>query len=168
MENVTGCSAISKLASCDETQTGFGADQSFRKHYMSARTALEEGNYARASRAYKRLIPQAGAFAPRLRLELSHSLLRAGDYADAAAEARALAAAQEGTARRAALAVLGTAEHEMALAARAAGDPDATRRHLKAADAAIAEVLKHDPELDPLGALAGRQASIKVQLKSLG
>ena len=83
-------------------------------------------------------------------------------------EARALAQGQSGSARRAALSVAATAEHELGLVAIQQGDPAAARQLLHAADAAIAEVLASEPELDPLGALAGRQASIKVRLKALG
>ena len=134
----------------------------------STRDALEDGKFDRASRTYARLLTRAGPLEPRIRLEYAHSLLRAGDYPAARREARALAQGQSGSARRAALSVAATAEHELGLVAIQQGDPAAARQLLHAADAAIAEVLASEPELDPLGALAGRQASIKVRLKALG
>ncbi len=155
------------LVGCDEGLSSFG-DQGFRTHYIAARDALEEGHYDRASRRYARLLEQAGPFEPRIRLEYAHALLRGGDYAGAAREARSLSTHGTGSARRAALAVQATAEHELGLRAIQAGDAALGKRFLQQADAAIAEVLKHEPALDPLGALAGRQASIKVRLKALG
>lgn len=154
------------LVSCEEGATT--GDTGFRNQYFAARGALEEGKYDRANRTYARLLTRAGPLEPRIRLEYSHSLLRAGDYADAAREARVLSGSLSGTARHAALSVQATAEHELGLAAIQSGDPATGKRLLQQADAAITEVLTNDPSLDPLGALAGRQASIQVRLKSLG
>jgi tetratricopeptide (TPR) repeat protein len=162
---------VALVAACDESSPGVaseGGTQSIGKRYVQARAALEGGKYEKANRAYLRLIEDAGDLAPRLRLELAHSYLRGGNLSAAAEEARRLSEAQDGTARSAALAVLGTAEHEMGLAALEAGDKRAAAGHLQRADAALAEVLKNDKDLDPLGALAGRRASIAVQLKALG
>ena len=158
--------AVLTLVSCEDgPSTG---DAGFRNQYFAARDALEDGKFDRASRTYARLLTRAGPLEPRIRLEYAHSLLRAGDYPAARREARALAQGQSGSARRAALSVAATAEHELGLVAIQQGDPAAARQLLPAADAAIAEVLASEPELDPLGALAGRQASIKVRLKALG
>lgn len=154
------------LAACDDG-AGSGSD-SFRKDYTKARSALEAGQYATANRIYARMLQDAGPLTPRIRLEYAHSLLRSGAYDQAAAQAQGLANSQTGTARSAALSVLGAARHELGLQALAAGDKAAGRAHLTAARAALGEVLKSDPELDPLGALAGRQASIAVRLKGLG
>ncbi|MDJ0820546.1 MAG: hypothetical protein QNJ09_01890 [Paracoccaceae bacterium] len=153
------------LVGCDEGMS-FN-DKSFRTHYIAARDALEAGKYASASRSYARLLPQAGPFEPRVRLEYAHALLRGGKYEDAAREAGQLAMRQSDTARRAALAVRATAQHELGLQALMIGDTALGKRLLQEADGAITEVLEHDPTLDPLGALAGRQASIKVRLKAL-
>ncbi|WP_146591302.1 hypothetical protein [Puniceibacterium confluentis] len=154
------------LVSCEQ---GAGpGDAGFRTQYFSARDALEEGRYDRASRTYARLLTRAGPLEPRIRLEYAHSLLRAGDYAAAAREARQLAGSQSGTGRRAALSVQATADHELGLVAIQSGDTGAGRRLLSQAELAISEVLEHEPALDPLGALAGRQASIRVRLRTLG
>ena len=95
------------LAACDDG-SGSGSD-SFRKDYTKARTALEAGQYATANRIYARMLGQAGPLTPRIRLEYAHSLLRSGAYDQAAAQAQGLANSQTGTARGAALSVLGTA-----------------------------------------------------------
>ncbi len=155
------------LASCEEGPALSG-DSSFRNQYVVARDALEAGKYDRASRVYARLLTRAGPLEPRIRLEYAHALLRGGNNAAAAREGRQLAQTQTGTARNAALSVVGTAEHELGLAAIQSGDAVTGKRFLQQAEAAIAEVLKSDPELDPLGALAGRRASIQVRLKALG
>lgn len=155
------------LAGCEEGP-GSGPSAGFRKNYDAARGALEAGKYDRAARAYARLVPQAGPFAPRIRLEYAHALLRAGDHARAASEARALAQAQESPARLSALAVQGTAEHELGLKALDRGETETGRRLLQQADAAMEVVLAQAPDLDPLGALAARRASIAVRLKALG
>lgn len=154
------------LVGCDE---GFSAgDAGFRAQYLVARDALEAGRYDQAGRAYARLLPKAGPLAARIRLEYAHALLRGGDFAEAARAARQVTALETGTARNAALAVQATAEHELGLDAIQRGETERGRRFLQAADAAIAVVLAEDPALDPLGALAGRQASIRVRLKALG
>lgn len=153
------------LGGCEEGN-GVG-EKNFQKQYAIAREALEQGRYNRASQTYAQLIPLAGPLAPRLRLELAHTQLRAGKYAEASAQSGALAQSLQDTARSAALAVRGTAEHELGLAALASGDRAAGKQHLLAAKTALDEMLANDPGLDPLGAMAGRQASIKVRLAAL-
>ncbi len=153
------------LAGCQEGSS-FG-QQTFRGQYATARNALEAGQYARANQTYVRLIQRAGPLAPRIRLEYAHSQLRSGDYVAAANQAGTLAEQQEGAARAAALAVRGTAQHELGLAAFSEGDAKTARVYLKEAAAAFDEVLKDHPDLDPLGALAGRRASIKVRMGGL-
>jgi len=156
---------LTVLAACED---GSGAgSNSFRKDYTAARGALEAGQFDKANRIYARMLSQAGPLQPRIQLEYAHSLLRSGAYDAAATQARALSQSQSGTDRSAALAVLGTAQHELGLSALSVGDPGAGRQNLAAAQSSIAEVLKADPDLDPLGALAGRLASIKVRLKAL-
>ena len=152
------------LGGCQDGGT-YG-QQSFRGQYAQAREALEAGKYDRAAQGYARLLQRAGPLAPRIRLEYAHAQLRGGDYAQAAEQAEYLASRQEGAGRAAALAVRGTAQHELGLKAFAAGDARTGQSYLKAAAGAFDEVLKHHPELDPLGALAGRNASIKVRLRS--
>ena len=154
------------LSSCTD---GSGAgSNTFRNDYTAARGALESGNYDKANRIYTRMLQDAGPLKPRIQLEYAHSLLRSGAYGEAIQQAQSLSQSQSGTARSAALSVLGAAHHEMGLAALSGQDAAGGRQHLISAQNAIGEVLRSDPELDPLGALAGRQASIKVQLSSLG
>lgn len=149
-----------------EDGSGAGSN-SFRNDYTNARAALEKGQYDKANRIYARMLPEAGPLQPRIQLEYAHSLLRSGAYGAAIQQAQSVSQSQSGTARSAALSVLGAAHHELGLVALTNQDAASGRQHLVAAQNAIAEVLSSDPELDPLGALAGRQASIKVQLKSL-
>lgn len=153
------------LSACDEG-TGIG-EKNFQRQYAIARDALERGRYSQASQAYAQLIPQAGPLAPRMRLEYAHTQLRAGKYAEASSQAGALAKSQDKALRSAALAVHGTAEHELGVAALSAGDHTAGKRHLQAAKSSLAQMLKNHPDMDPLGAMAGRKASIDVRLKSL-
>lgn len=153
------------LVGCDDGQST-GSD-GFRRDYTSARSALETGNYDKSNRLYAKMMQEAGPLRDRLQLEYAHSLLRSGAYGQAATQAQALSQRQSGTARSAALAVLGTSYHELGLTALTGGDSTKGRQYLGQAQSAFSEVLKNDPELDPLGAVAGRQASIAVQLKSL-
>lgn len=161
--------ALLALVSCAADNGGGGAARGdFGKEYLVARQALENGEYDKASGNYLRLIGRAGRLAPQLRLELSHSYLRAGAYAAASDQAQGLADTQAGTLRSAALAVYGTAEHELGRAALGAGDRAGAKAHLTAAAGALAEVLSSAPQLDPLGSLEGRRAEIAAQLKRLG
>lgn len=152
------------LAACD---TADGNASGFRKDYVVARAALEGGEYGQANRQYARLMNSAGPFLPRIQLEYAHSLLRAGDYAQAAQMAEAMSLSNEGAGSAAALAVAATARHEMGLQALAQGKTQAGKMHLERAHASMAQVLATHPEMDPLGSLAGRQASITVRLKAL-
>lgn len=153
------------LASCDEV--GNFGQSSFKSQYASARDALEKGQFDQATRRYLRLIPNSGSLQPRLRLELAHSYLRSGKFEAAAKEARYLASSQSGQARAAALSVQGTAEHELGLKAISNGDAAQAKPLLQSADRAMASVIKSHSNLDPVGALASRRASIKVRLRNL-
>lgn len=152
------------LGSCGEEMV---ARNSFQAQYSVARNALEAGQYDRARRGYQQLLVDAGPLAARLQLEHAHTELRAGNFADAAQIAQGVAQSQTGDARGAALSVQGTAQHELALEQLAAGDTPAARASLQAAGAALQEVLKLSPDLDPLGSMAGRHASITSRLKRL-
>ncbi|WP_417726335.1 tetratricopeptide repeat protein [Roseovarius sp.] len=155
------------LAACEPGTISKGAD--FQRNYSVARKALEQGNYDSAIRSYAVLIQNAGPLEPRLRLEYAHALLRAGRYDEAAQIANGLAAGTTGSGRAAALAVSGTAQHESALADLSAGRTGAsTLAKLRAADAALKEMLSIDAGLDPLGAMASRRADIARDLKRLG
>lgn len=152
------------LASCGMEPSG---SSGFQKQYAAARSALESGNYEQASRAYARLMSQAGPLRPRLQLEYAHSELRAGHYVEAARLAADLASSQKGEARAAALAVQGTAQHELALQSLQNGDVAGGKSLLNSAKAALSEVVKSYPDLDPLGSMAGRLATITSRLKRL-
>lgn len=152
------------LGSCGETMS---SGSGFQAKYAVARNALETGDYDRARKAYLKLISQAGPLTPRLQLEYAHAELRAGNFAEAAKAAAALAQGQSGTARGAALAVQGTAQHELGLTLLSQGQAEAGKEQLLAARKALSEVLKSHVELDPLGSMAGRKASISARLKAL-
>lgn len=137
---------------------------SFRSQYGNARTALEEGQFQRATKLYGGLLDTSGALEGRIRLEMAHAQLRAGDYGQAAGNAGKVAGMQTGTDRSAALSVQGTALHEIGLKQLSGGETAAGTQSLRAAQAALEEVLREDPQLDPLGGLAGRKASIDVRL----
>lgn len=155
------------LTACEPGMTSQGND--FQRSYGKARKSLEEGNYENAIRGYEALLPAAGPLEPRLRLEYAHALLRAGRFDAAAQEADALARGVSGSARAAVLAVKGTALHEGALAEIRAGSAGATTiARLRAADAALQEMLSLDAQMDPLGTMASRRAEIAQDLKRLG
>jgi len=154
------------LVGCSEGIAPSDSATAFQKQYNVARDALESGRFQAATRQYRALLPAADGFEPRIRLELAHAYLRNGDYPQAAQEARTASQQMDLMAKAGAQAVLGTALHEMALAARQQGDSVTARKNLQAAQANLDTVLASYPELDPLGALAGRQAAIKVQLSS--
>lgn len=155
------------LTACEPGVTSTGND--FQRKYSSARKSLEEGNYENAIRGYEALLPGAGPLQPRLRLEYAHALLRAGRFDEAAQVADALARMSSGSARAAALAVQGTAQHESAVAEMRNGTAGAaTITRLRAADAALQEMLSIDANLDPLGTMASRRTEIAQDLKRLG
>ncbi|UWQ35176.1 hypothetical protein K3555_21185 (plasmid) [Leisingera sp. M527] len=161
---LAGVALVLLLGSCGAGPSGQGG---FQKQYGVARNALEGGDYAQAKRAYLKLIGQAGPLAPRMQLEYAHAELRSGDFAAAAKTAGTLAQGQSGEARAAALAVQGTAQHELGLSLLAGGQAEAGKQQLQAAQTALDEVLKSHAGMDPLGSLAGRQASIRVRLGKL-
>lgn len=151
------------LSGCATESQGAGG---FQRNYLAARGALEAGDYARANTQFAALMTSAGPFLPRVQLEYAHGLLRAGDHAGAAREATALAD-RSARARGAALAVAGTAQHELAKTALASGDTATGKAELLNAQASLAEVLSAYPDLDPLGALSARQAAITARLERL-
>lgn len=153
------------LTACEDVGS-FGS-QTFQSRYEAARSALESGKYDKANRIYLELLETTGAHEPRLRLEYAHSLLRAGDYAEAAKQANFVAQGQTGAARGAALSVVGTAEHELGLAAIQQGDLVAGKQHLQAAQSVISEVLKIDSSLDSTGALADRKSDAETRLRAI-
>lgn len=152
------------LGSCGETMS---SGSGFQSKYAVARNALEAGDYERARKAYLKLISQAGPLTPRLQLEYAHAELRAGNFSEAASAASNLAQSQSGTARSAALAVQGTAQHELGLILLSQDQTAAGKAQLVAAQKALSEVLKSHADLDPLGGMAGRKASIAARLKAL-
>ncbi|WP_297774257.1 hypothetical protein [uncultured Roseovarius sp.] len=155
------------LTACEPGTLSNGT--TFQRQYIAARKALEAGSYDSALRGYAALIPHAGPLEPRVRLEYAHALLRASRYDEAAQVAGALATGTEGSNRAAALAVLGTAQHESALADIAAGRRGpGTVAKLRSADAALKEMQSLDQDMDPLGAMADRRTDIARELKQLG
>lgn len=158
--------AVAVLVGCTEGITPSDNTEVFHKRYDVARDALEGGRYQAAARHYRALLPDAKTLTPRIRLELAHAYLRNGDYTLAAREAQTASTRMDNMGKAAAQAVLATALHEMAIAARQAGDQTVARQNMQAAEQNFAAALGAHPELDPLGALAGRQAAIKVQLGS--
>ncbi|MCJ7874784.1 hypothetical protein [Phaeobacter sp. J2-8] len=153
------------LVSC--TDTAQVSQKGFAAQYSTARTALEKGNYDLAGRVYARMLPQAGPLSDRIQLEYAHAMLRSGEFQRASQMAGVIADRSNGSDRAAALSVKGTADHEMALILLREGDQINSMARLKAAQQSLQEVLNKHPDFDPLGALAGRQASIAVQLKTL-
>lgn len=158
------------LLSCSNTSSGGGGTGSgFQTRYNSARTALEAGNYRSAIGSYEKLLGSAGPLESRVRLELSHALLRANRYQEASDQANIVAVSHEDTRRAAALAVRGTAQHRMAQDAMSKGDfgPN-TIAHLRIARASLDEMLREAPELDPLGSMATRRKMVDASLRNLG
>ncbi|MCA0873492.1 hypothetical protein LCL97_21895 [Seohaeicola saemankumensis] len=154
-------SASILLTACTETS---GDNSAMRRQYLSAREALEDGKYDKAVRGYAQLLDGAGGYEARFRLDYAHALLRNGQYAQAAEQARGLAASQKGTFRSAALAVQGTAEHELGMAGGGAGGT----AYLKSAQSALGEVLKTHPELDQIGTIKARKSQLDAQLSGQG
>lgn len=153
---LAGLSALA-LFGCSD---GAGSGDSFQKQYTVSRNALETGKFDQAARGYARLMENSGRYQPRVQLEYAHALLRADRYDEAAAQARSLASGQSGTMRSAALAVQGTAEHELGMADTGA----AGLGYLRSARAALDEALKNDPDLDRLGTLKARKDRLDRQL----
>ncbi|WP_375257060.1 hypothetical protein [Citreimonas sp.] len=158
---------LAVLGSCGGTSGGGAGGSGFENRYAVARNALETGQYDRARRTYLDLIDEAGPLAPRMRLEYAHAELRAENFARAAQISGELAQTQQGAARGAALSVRGTAQHELGVALLAEGRTDAAVAQLRAAQAALAEVIGSYPDLDPLGSMAGRHAAIGARLARL-
>ena len=167
MRSVFAAFALLALTGCDEGSGGFGT--SFQERYFVAREALDNGRYQVAVRHYGKL---ANAYpdspiAIRLRLEMAHAQLRSGQYQDAATTARGISTVQTGQLKGMALAVLGTAEHELGRVALTK-DRLAAGGHLRAADAALKEMLRRHPKLDEGGAMARRHKLLRAELASLG
>ena len=160
---------LAALAACDAAPIRSSAPggKGFQAQYSAARDALEAKRYARAISGYQKLLPASGALSNRVRIELAHSHLRANQFADASRVAAQVATSASGQDRAAALAVQGTADHERALAALAAGDSAGGKALLERANTALSFVVADHPSLDPLGGLAGRKASIAVRLRGL-
>ncbi len=134
---------------------------SFKADYFSARSALEKGQFVQAADQYGGLVAQAGPMAGRVQIEYAHALLRAGQFADAARVASEAAQVLTGLARASALAVQGTAEHELALSMMAGGGVDETvHARLVSARKTFDAIGGDFPKLDPEGYLAKRRALI--------
>jgi hypothetical protein len=157
---------LTLMVACQDVSTTRASG--FKGKYLTARTSLETGDYNRAIRGYANLLQTAGPLEARLRLEYAHSLLRANRFSDAAKQANVVSQIQDGDDRLAALAVLGTAQHEMARAAMAKGKRDASvRANLVSAESALKEVSRRGKKMDPLGSMAARRKVIRAELASL-
>ena len=166
---IAALGAAALLGSCSGTNIGGPGGAGFQANYFAARTALESGNYTGAASRYDAMLANAGPLESRLRLEKAHALLRADQYAAAETEAAVVAAAHADNRRAAALAVLGTAAHRQAQVAMANGDfGPGTVAHLRRAEAALDEMLRTAPDLDPLGSMAERLAMTRTSLANLG
>lgn len=161
-------SAVFLVAACQESD--FSGGGGFQKQYFAARGALENGNYTRATRAYETMLRSYGngPLSARLQLEYAHSLLRAERYAEAAAQAGAIAASQTGAAKAAAQAVQGSAQHEMAIAAIGRGDfGPQVEANLNAALRTLKAMRASHKNLDPLGSMKDRINLINSDLANL-
>lgn len=155
------------LMSCEPAGTivaGGRADD-----YAVARQALETGNYPLAITRYERLLDRTGDAAGRLKLEYAHSLLRAGRYEEAIEVSTALIDTHGGSLQGSALAVRGTAQHQIARAKLDAGETDpALRGRLLAAQADLKSFIKDHSKLDAAGAMKARIEMIAADLNSVG
>lgn len=161
------------LASCENT--GGVSSGGLRNDYLVARQALETGNYDLAIRRYRAALHRTGAADGsshggshgRLRLEYAHSLLRANRFDEAIAQADLLAGHAEGSVRSSALAVRGTARHELA---RQSGDPRGAeaRDLLTGARADLAAFLQAHPGLDAAEAMQRRLDLVQADLARAG
>lgn len=162
--------ALGLIALVGCTGTVVGMNGGFKDRYSVARDSLETGNYKTATRNYKSLVSEYRdpEVATRLNLELAHSLLRQGNYAEAAETARVISSSQQGEIRAMALAVSGTAEHEIGRERIAKGDygPE-TRQHLMAAAVALDDMLKNFPKLDEGHAMERRRALLRNDLAAV-
>ncbi len=134
---------------------------SFKADYFSARSALEKGQFVQAADQYRGIVGMAGPMAGRVQIEYAHALLRAGRFDDAAREAAQAADTLDGLARASALAVKGTAEHELALSLMSDGQyNDTVYARLVSARETFDEIGAEFPRIDPEGYLAKRRALI--------
>lgn len=154
--------ALLVISACDDTgpfagkslSAGFGT--TFQERYFAAREDLEDGNFNAAARKYRGLSSEFADsdLAARLDLELAHALLRGGDYAEAAEVSTSVMRGAQGPLRGLALAVHGTARHEMA---KAKGNP----ADFAAAEAALSDMIENYPDLDRGGAMARRLSILR-------
>ena len=150
-------SAVLLLSACDG---GSSSSSGFERQYVVSRDALEAGHFDKATRGYEKMLDNPGRYEPRLRLEYAHALLRSNQFEEAATQARQLAQSQSGVMRSAALAVQGTAEHELGMSQNdATGDA-----YLRSARAALSEALASNPEIDRIGTLNARKTALDKRL----
>lgn len=141
------------------------ARTSFAKNYRMARADLEAGRYDAARRRYLSLLTATDGYVPRMHIELAHAQLRSGDYAGAIENAQVVIDADADEWHGAALAVLGTAEHEIGRRKAREGDT-AAKAHFVRALAALDDVLRTAPHLDPVGSLKKRREVLTRDIAS--
>lgn len=155
------------LMSCEPAGTVVGGDRA--DDYMVARQALETGNYSLAISRYERLLGQAGDAAGRLQLEYAHSLLRGARYEDAITVATALIDTQSGSLQGSALAVRGTAQHQIVRVKLASGENGPEQRaRLLAAQSDLTSFVRNHAKLDAASAMKARLEMIAADLKEVG
>lgn len=156
--------AVLILSSCENAGSiaggGSGSD------YSVARQALETGNYNLAIRRYENLLTRVNpATAARLQLEYAHSLLRANRFSEAIQATGVIVDRPDDSIRGLALAVRGTARHELARQLMAQGERDArTRQLLEGARDDLAYFLGQHNALDSGGSMRARSQLVLSDL----
>jgi len=156
--------AAMAVSSCETAGTiaggGAGSD------YSVARQALETGNYNLAIRRYEGLITRASQAPARLQLEYAHTLLRADRFSDAIEASQVLINHPENSIRGSALAVRGTARHELARQLSTQRPQDVQIRHLyEGARDDLALFLSEHSSFDSGGSMRARNSLILSDLE---
>lgn len=154
------------LIACNETT--MSPTGGFERAYLVARNALETGQYDLAERSYAALVDTAGPLEQRMRIEYSHSLLRADKFAQASVEATRVAGSTDPKARASALAIRASADHELARSEIETGKANAsTYSRLASASRDLGEVLSRHKDLDPIGVMSARNAALSAEIGAL-
>lgn len=156
------------LSSCERAGTiaggGPGSD------YSVARQALETGNYDLAIRHYQGLLNRVHpTSAARLQLEYAHGLLRGNRFSEAIQASDVLIDRPDDSIRGSALAVRGTARHELARQLIERGQRDAqVRQLLEGARDDLAHFLAQHADLDSGGSMRARSQLVISDLGLAG
>ena len=152
------------LSSCEKS--GSIAGGGVGNDYSVARQALETGNYSLAIRRYEGLLTRVSAHsAGRLQLEYAHSLLRSNRFSEAIQATEVLVHRPDDPILGLALAVRGTARHELARQTLERGEHDArTRLLLEGARDDLAHFLGSYGALDSGGSMRARSQLVLSDL----